>query len=144
MGMALQGSLVFGVFPEVNPQDPPLLKYAFTAPRVREPGDWAFIDEVADTGLSVTLRNYAADCSRQERTVAIVSLFDNKPLGDVFVQVFNASGSCIGTVRTNSGGTAQLVVPSGVLAFALANHTEYKPGVDAQGKKYKDIAHYST
>merc|ERR1719454_1459738 len=42
--VALEGSVVFGIFPRSNPEDPPLLKYSYSAPRVHSLLDWDFIE----------------------------------------------------------------------------------------------------
>merc|ERR1719482_288431 len=51
----LEGEGTWGLFKEIDPQDPPLLKYWFSAPTVTKPHDWFYVDGLSANRLGVTL-----------------------------------------------------------------------------------------
>ena len=57
----LEGEGTWGVFNEIDPQNPPLLKYWFSAPTVTKPHDWFYVDGLSTNRLGVTLRAAACD-----------------------------------------------------------------------------------
>jgi len=124
--MSLEGEAVWGLFPQIDPKDPPLLKYWFSAPTVTNPSDWLLIDRIDTNRLSVTLRRGVAECYAKEPTntpVQIVTRFNFQYIGNVSVKLFDGkTGVLVNTVTTSPLGVAMIELPSDRPAFALINH----------------------
>ena len=142
----LEGEGTWGVFNEIDPQNPPLLKYWFSAPTVTKPHDWFYIDGLSANRLGVSLRAAACDPATKAKTtkVVIVTRFDGKNLGGVNVTLFDASGAKLGEEKTTDAhGVATVELPVGAAAYAMASHVEAARGT-WEGKAYHKIAHYAT
>lgn len=140
--VALRGELVFGVFPEIDPHDPPLLRYAFTAPRVSTQRDWAFIDSTGVGGLDVTIRTAHCDDSGD---VVVVTRFDGENIGNVTVQLCaGEDGALIREVTTDSRGVVKTTLDANARVFGKASHREHASGVTPSGDTYNNVAHYAT
>ena len=141
----IEGSALWGLFPEMDPTNPPLLQYWFSAPRVVKPNDWFYIDDSTSNRLVVTLRPLARDTPSNGSTpVVLVVRFDGDNMDNVTVHLFGESGAPAGTATTD-GGIATVMLPEGQRAFAWTKHVEPKAGVDpVSGKPYTQVAHYAT
>ena len=142
----LEGVAVWGLFSEKDPDDPPLLKYWFSAPTVPRANDWAYVDGASTNRLSLSLR--PAACESQEAadvpTVAIAR-FDGRSLPNANITIIDATGARTSTLTTGKDGTAAVRLPPGAPTFAIVSHVERAIGVDpSSGKPYKRIAHYAT
>jgi hypothetical protein len=136
---------VWGLFPQLNPKDPPLLKYWFSAPTVTKPDDWVFIDKLDANRLSVTLR--VAECSKTAPariSVRVVTRFNIQNIGNISVKLFDGKGALTETVVTSALGVAIVELPVDMPAFAMCDHQEYAPGVDPVDGSYNTISHYAT
>ena len=121
--MSLEGEAVWGLFPQLNPKDPPLLKYWFSAPTVTKPDDWVFIDKLDTNRLSVTLR--VAECSKTAPasiSVRVVTRFNMQNIGNISVKLFDGKGALTETVVTSALGVAIVELPVDMPAFAMCDH----------------------
>jgi hypothetical protein len=141
----LEGSAIWGLFPEMNRSSPPLLQYWFSAHHTAKPNDWFYIDKHTANRLSVTLRADLPCTAPGSAKVVAVTRLDGQNLGDVEVKLFGASGKPNRSVTTNSHGVATLEAPPGQMVYAMIKHVEHRPGTDpVSGKAYQTIAHFAT
>ena len=141
----LEGSAVWGLFPEMNKSSPPLLLYWFSAHHTTKPNDWFFIDAHTANRLSVTLRADLPCTVPDIAKVAAVTRLDGQNLGGVEVKLFDASGKSDRSVNSSTHGVATFEAPSGKMLYAMIKHMEHRPGTDpVTGKGYEMIAHFAT
>ena len=141
----LEGSAVWGLFPEMNKTSPPLLQYWFSAHHTTEPNDWSFIDKRTANHLSITLRADLICTAPGVAKVVAVTKLERQHIGDVEVELFDASGMPTPSVNTSTHGVATFEAPSGKMVYAMIKHLERKPGTDpVSGKAYDVIANFAT
>jgi Co/Zn/Cd efflux system component len=142
-GAVLEGEATWGVFPELKPTSPPLLRYWFSAHEARSQRDWAFVDAQSRNRLAVSIRVQRCNSTTGVAEAEVVARFDGVRLSRAEVSLFGAEGDRAGSVNTSEAGDAYVVLPLGKPAYAMVNFEEKSKGVD-RGKAYEAVAHYAT
>jgi hypothetical protein len=139
----LEGEATWGVFPELKPTSPPLLRYWFSAHSARSQKDWAFVDAQSRNRLGVSIRVQRCNYTTGAAEAEVVARFDGARLSRAEVSLFDAEGNRAGSVNTSEAGDAYVVLPLGKPAYAMVNFDEQSNGMD-RGKAYEAVAHYAT
>ena len=141
----------FGVWPELDPDSPPLLVYGASTSRVPGPAGWTFVDSqrqaLKDEALDVSARTDTVACKSRQADVTplLVSvLHRGSPLANAKVDILDSDGkNILATGVTRQDGSTNFDVPSSVkFVFVRSSIDEKRSGRDASGKEYRHVAHY--